>query len=65
MQTAFCVGNILLLLMAGAGHGAALTAAAITDDGLALPFLSDHADDNRRDDRDQHRADDDRPDIGG
>ena len=49
--------------MAGTGHRTAFAVAAIADDRLALLFLFDHADDNRRNDRDQHGANDDRPDI--
>lgn len=49
--------------MAGAGHGTAFAVAAVTDHRLARLFLFDHADDDRRDDRDQHSADDDRPDV--
>ena len=51
------------LLMTGAVHGAALAAAAVACHGFPLLFLSHHMDDDRGDNADQHRADDDRPDI--
>lgn len=44
-------------------HRAALAAAAVTYCGFSLLFLSDHIDDDCRDNSDQHNADDDRPDI--
>ena len=52
-----------LLLMTGAGHRAVLAVAAAAYHRLTLLFLFDHADDDRRDDRDQHRTDDDRADV--
>ena len=51
------------MLMTGAGHRAVLAVAAAAYHRLTLLFLFDHADDDRRDDRDQHRTDNDRADI--
>ena len=52
-----------LLLMTGAGHRAVLAVAAVAYHRLALFFLFDHAEYDRRDDRNQHRTDDDRADV--
>ena len=49
--------------MTGAGHRAVLAVAAAAYHRLTLLFLFDHADDDRRDDRDQHRTDNDRADV--
>ena len=56
-------GGKQLLLMTGAGHRAVLAVAAAAYHRLTLLFLFDHADDDRRDDRDQHRTDNDRADV--
>lgn len=59
----FGLRAVLLFLVAGAGHRTALAASAAADSRLALLFLLDDADEDRRDDRDQHRADKNRPDM--
>jgi hypothetical protein len=51
--------------MTSSGHRAAFAAAAVADHRLALLFLPDHADDDRRDDRGKHDTDNDCPDIAG
>ena len=49
--------------MTGAVHRAALAAAAAAYCGLALPFLSDHSDNDRCNYADKRGTDDYRPDI--